>query len=289
MPPEKTSRAWSLLDLGPVRVHLDSSIALTAEERNVWRPVGDYATYAATAGVLDVFMSARGVHLVSSIGDVGKVHIPPHENGQPALFRILGTIFVGLRHLGFTFLHGGLLTGPGQDSYERRTRALLLCGESGAGKSTFAAAACCRGYTLVADDLMFFRFDQNDIHLVGLRRNVRVRNIENKSAVIKTLPRESGEAELRIPAVSRLVFPAYDETSAPALTGIRAPDVVRGILHGQKLGNPGDVPAPSAEVVKRDFLALCRLADGTPSYRLTYNDKNLRAALDLMLKDLACA
>jgi hypothetical protein len=54
-------------------------------------------------------------------------------------------------------------------------RAVLLCGESGAGKSSLAFACARAGWTYITDDASFLLNDQNDRQVVGNCRLVRLR------------------------------------------------------------------------------------------------------------------
>jgi hypothetical protein len=68
-----------------------------------------------------------------------------------SIFIMGSSIGIALHQRGALPLHGSCVARDG--------RALMLCGPSGQGKSTTAAALCKRGFTLVADDISVIGFD----------------------------------------------------------------------------------------------------------------------------------
>jgi len=74
---------------------------------------------------------------------------PGHDLGDVTLY-LLGTCFaVLLQQRGSIVLHASAVSVGG--------RAMLFCGQSGAGKSTMAAMLCERGYALLNDDVCSLR------------------------------------------------------------------------------------------------------------------------------------
>ena len=74
---------------------------------------------------------------------------PGHDPGDVTLY-LLGTCFaVLLQQRGSIVLHASAVSVGG--------RAMLFCGQSGAGKSTMAAMLCERGYALLNDDVCSLR------------------------------------------------------------------------------------------------------------------------------------
>jgi hypothetical protein len=88
----------------------------------------------------------RVARILISDGRSVTVDIDPEATADDASVFVLGSS-VGIVHhqRGALALHGACVAKDG--------RAMIVCGASGRGKSTTAAALCQRGYTLVADDI----------------------------------------------------------------------------------------------------------------------------------------
>jgi len=80
---------------------------------------------------------------------------------------------------------------------------MLLCGDSGAGKSSLAFAGARSGWTFVSDDTSYLPFDRNDRKVVGNYHQVRLRDVgvqlfpELKGRAVT--PRAAGKPSIEIP------------------------------------------------------------------------------------------
>jgi len=88
------------------------------------------------------------------ISDGSSITVDVEAGATPrdaSVFVLGSSIGIALHQRGALPLHGSCVARDG--------RALMLCGASGQGKSTTAAALCKRGFTLVADDISVIGFD----------------------------------------------------------------------------------------------------------------------------------
>jgi hypothetical protein len=80
---------------------------------------------------------------------------------------------------------------------------MLLCGDSGAGKSSLAFAGARSGWTFVSDDASYLPFDREDRMVVGNRHKIRLRDsgvqlfpeLEGRPVT----PRATGKPSIEIP------------------------------------------------------------------------------------------
>lgn len=77
---------------------------------------------------------------------------------EASVFVLGSSMGIALHQRSALALHGSCVARDG--------RAMMLCGASGQGKSTTAAALCRRGFTLVADDISVVGFDAGSLPVI---------------------------------------------------------------------------------------------------------------------------
>jgi hypothetical protein len=171
---------------------------------------------------------------------------------------------------------GGLLLHAA--SVGRDGRVVLLCGASGAGKTTLAAHLVARGWRLLSDELSFLPDGSSRVQ--GLRRPFGV-----KASGRSVLPAVSGTAgwrSLRGPLVDLLQPPASrssDDREAPILSAIVFPEYRSGAA-----GSPTRLAAArcglrlmacllnARHLAEHGFPAVVELARRTPAHALVHGD-----------------
>lgn len=101
----------------------------------------------------------RVARILISDGCSITVDIDPAATAHDASAFVLGSsVGIILHQRGALALHGACVAKDG--------RAIVLCGASGRGKSTTAAALCKRGFTLVADDISVIGSNEDGVPIV---------------------------------------------------------------------------------------------------------------------------
>ena len=179
------------------------------------------------------------------IQDGCSIHIQPAAGVEPRTLRLflLGSCLGAILHQrGITPLHGSAVShGSG---------AIVICGRSGIGKSTLAAALACRGYSILTDDVSALSIDGQDVMLapgypqlklwlnsmehfqLACRDHDRVRPDVAKHAV-----RTAGDFESTPKPVRTLLWLDQQAIATPrlqALTGIARFHAIRKNIYRKK-------------------------------------------------------
>lgn len=191
-----------------------------------------------------VFRAYRG--LISIVADAGNSAVSDLKNGsgfcwvtpQVAASRDYFRYFF-LEALAYSLLSSLYLSPVHGACVERKGRGVLLCGDSGAGKSSLAYACARRGWTYVCDDAVNIVRDANPGYVVGNCASLRLRpdaprlfpelapraagrrpngktNIELRTATLHAL-RTRGESH-----VSHVIFLNRSRVSWPRLEAVPA-------------------------------------------------------------------
>lgn len=270
----------SVVDFGSVIVLLDDGLNLGRADLEILRVKQNEVVSANDASV--VFrISKERVAIESRIaGTADSLALSPSSFNN-VLGKIIESVFQGLRELGFTFLHSALLKQtPANDPFEK---ALTLTGGSRTGKSSLSVALSAFDFEVLADDLLFFRFEDAGVRFLALRRELRVRNLELKSGIPDELPRLPSEHEFVFSkGLGTVVFPRFEENASLSLTRMESSEAFRQVLLVQSLENPiGKTPTPR-HIAGRDFQNLGRLFRDAECYQITYCDERLSDAAQLL-------
>lgn len=90
-----------------------------------------------------------------------RINVQPEQGAEPAAIRLflLGSCFGALLHQrGITPMHGSAVAG--------NNGAIIICGDSGVGKSTTATALRARGYQILTDDIAALSIKNDAILLI---------------------------------------------------------------------------------------------------------------------------
>lgn len=153
---------------------------------------------------------------------------------------------------------------------ERRGSALLLCGQSGQGKSTLSSALCERGWRLMSDDVAPIRMDANEVVAYSqspVRRVARDRALEplkRKGLERQMVHLQPDRLYTGAAPVARLVFLRFSKGSPAVLRRVPRGEVAMEILR-----NATNIVDHRAEAVKR----AAGMAQTLPGDSLTYGYK----------------
>ncbi len=172
---------------------------------------------------------------------------------------------VTLTHLCLTSIHAACVARGG--------RGVLLCGESGRGKSTLAYACARAGWTLVADDVAFLRRGRDDRELIGrphplrfpastadlfpeLRRWPVIRDVKGQTLIELPVGKLDGISTAARAEAHAVVFLRRPAPGAARLVEVDSAEVIPRLLreipryedrvhgeHRDSLRSLGDLPA----------------------------------------------
>jgi hypothetical protein len=125
------------------------SILAASVPMHLSNPLRSYGQLEADTDNLLLRIGGVARFLIRSGSEILFEAEPGHDPGDLTLY-LLGTCFAALlQQRGCVVLHASAVSVNG--------RAMLFCGQSGAGKSTIAAMLCERGYPLLNDDVCSLR------------------------------------------------------------------------------------------------------------------------------------
>jgi hypothetical protein len=230
---------------------------------------GDAAWYTASSTGDGHLLRFRDCgEFVISAG-LDEVAVRPQRSGRFDLLPILlaGTVSAFLLAMrGTTVLHASAVAIDGT--------VLAFIGQSGRGKSTLAALLCAHGATLVADDLLALE-PGPPVTCTGGASHVRLRR--GAASIAHAQP----DADVRTTADERIALAIRHAGAEPhALAGIvlPAPSRTAAAVEVQRLGATNALVAllsfprvqgwREADVLRRDFSVLSRVADEIPVHRV---------------------
>ncbi len=186
----------------------------------VWRSNDtiDLRTPDSDGGRIDL---ARG-HALVWIGDQGDARLAIHRCVRPLLF-------LGLGRRGWHGLHAAAVLVDGE--------AVVLLGNSGAGKSTMSIRLAASGHSLVADDMVFV--DEQTLCVVGLPEPPRLDALHAADLGLAGRPHVAGKITVDVPnrargpapiALLALLDPTPADAGMPAITEAHAGDAMTALL-----------------------------------------------------------
>lgn len=123
------------------------------------RPRGQGAEWEYDGAAFLLRVPGVGRFLMVNGRDLRYDQDPAHTGGDLPLYLVGTCLAVLLGQRGLLVLHASAVTVGG--------RAMLFCGEAGAGKSTLAARLCQSGYDLLSDDLCSVARDEQHGVVIG--------------------------------------------------------------------------------------------------------------------------
>jgi hypothetical protein len=137
----------------------------------------------------------------SSVVAISDAEVSP-DLVEDAYFRNVLPLVMQLR--GYEVLHASAVSTPGG--------LIVLCGVSGAGKSTFAFALSARGKQVWADDAVVLEIDSDQVVALQVPFRLSLRSDTATSVVSKFAPRDqTDEAPSRTPVFALLILGPLDE------------------------------------------------------------------------------
>jgi hypothetical protein len=146
--------------------------------------------------------------------------------------------------IGYILLSAAHLVAVHAACIERNGRGVLLCGDSGAGKSSLAYACARRGWTYVCDDASFLVRDADVLLVTGNPYQLRLRDtapvLFPEFAKVPVTSRPEGKPSLEIPTrtvpdlsiacqatISTVLFLERQKTFRPSLTSLPQEEALR--------------------------------------------------------------
>lgn len=137
----------------PTRIESDVHIKLSPIGLGITTPTGKGALWKTAPNLFELHVPHVARFLVRNGRDI---LVEPEAEATPSELRtyLLGSAFGALlQQRGFLVLHSG--------GFVHRAHAILICGRSGAGKSTILQGMARRGYPSMSDDLIPISLDEN--------------------------------------------------------------------------------------------------------------------------------
>jgi len=177
-----------------------------------------------------------------------------------------------LNALGFYAIHASLVC--------KNRGYIFFPGPGGRGKSTFGCILALSGFKLLCDDMVFMNKANNRFALIPLRTLIKIDNkakkafIDLNSIVIKEMPIRSLDRELF------LVFPHFCKNIKPRLNFISRKEGINRLISDNLVSDTGHANNGISQVSILDFI--CQLGKQAMFFEISYNDKNLIAAGELV-------
>jgi hypothetical protein len=191
---------------------------------------------------------------------------------EKAVYLLLGATVV-------TDIHAGCVSKNG--------KGILLCGETGAGKSTLAYACARAGWTYTSDDTSYLINNANTRRVIGHSHRVRfrpsARQLFPELECYAVTPRMEGKPSIEVPIAELPVSNVAAEAEVHSIVYLRRQPAAMGKLvrlpDGTASGRAGD-ELYSAGQIRAKHVKNLEVLREVPTYELEYDD--LEAAIETL-------